>query len=140
MLILDTDHLSIFSQDTMEAFNLGRRLASVPSSEVFATIISYEEQMRGWLAYIAQAKSPSQQLEAYRRLRQFVERYREIAMLDYNSEAAAQLEKLQAARIRIGTMDLKIAAICLANNATLLSRNSKDFGQVPGLVVENWSV
>lgn len=139
MLILDTDHLSIVSQDTIEAFNIGRRLASVPSSEVCVTIITYEEQMRGWLAYIAQAKSPARQLEAYRRLRQFVERYREVALLDYASEAAVQLEKLQQDRVRIGTMDLKIAAICLANNAMLLSRNLKDFGQVPGLIVEDWS-
>ncbi len=57
MLILDTDHLSIFNQDTIEAFSIGRRLASVPSAEVFVTIITYEEQMRGWLAYIAQAKT-----------------------------------------------------------------------------------
>ena len=68
-----------------------------------------------------------------------MERYREIALLDYDTKAADQLEKLQQARVRIGTMDLKIAAICLANNATLLPRNSKDFGQVPGLIVEDWS-
>ena len=47
MLILDTDHLSILDQNTMEAFNLGRRLAALPPEEVAATIITYEEQMRG---------------------------------------------------------------------------------------------
>ena len=139
MLILDTDHLSILNQDTMEAFNIGRRLSAAPPSEVFVTIITFEEQMRGWLAYIAQAKTPAQQLEAYHRLRQFVERYREIALLDYDAEAASQLEKLQQARVRIGTMDLKIAAICLANDATLLTRNTQDFGRVPGMKFEDWS-
>lgn len=53
MLILDTDHLSILDQNTMAAFNLGRRLAAVPPEEVAVTIITYEEQMRGWLAYVA---------------------------------------------------------------------------------------
>lgn len=37
-------------------------------------------------------------------------------------------------------MGLKIAAIALANNATLLSKNLRDFSKVPGLKVEDWSV
>lgn len=35
-------------------------------------------------------------------------------------------------------MDLRIASIVLANGATLLSRNLRDFDRVPGLRVENW--
>jgi tRNA(fMet)-specific endonuclease VapC len=42
-------------------------------------------------------------------------------------------------KIRIGTMDLKIAAIALAHGATLLSRNLVDFKKVPGLTVEDWT-
>ena len=60
-------------------------------------------------------------------------------MLDFNNHAAMQFEQLQKQHIRIGTMDLKIAAIAIANNATLLSRNLKDFSKVPGLKVEDWA-
>jgi tRNA(fMet)-specific endonuclease VapC len=35
-------------------------------------------------------------------------------------------------------MDLKIASIVLAHNAMLLSRNLRDFQQVPNLRVEDW--
>jgi len=59
-------------------------------------------------------------------------------LIDYDAEAASKFEQLRQAKVRIGTKDLRIAAICLANNATLLSRNLKDFGQVPGLNVEDW--
>ena len=37
-------------------------------------------------------------------------------------------------------MDLKIAAIAMANNATLLARNLKDFGKIPTLQVEDWAM
>jgi len=43
-------------------------------------------------------------------------------------------------KIRIGSQDLKIAAIAVANDALLLSANLRDFRQVPGLRVENWLV
>jgi tRNA(fMet)-specific endonuclease VapC len=45
---------------------------------------------------------------------------------------------LRAQRIRIGTMDLKIAAIALVHDALLLSANLRDFQQVPNLRVANW--
>ncbi|MBW4646660.1 MAG: hypothetical protein KME23_27350 [Goleter apudmare HA4340-LM2] len=37
-----------------------------PKSQVAASIISYEEQMRGWLSYIAKAQSIEQQVETYK--------------------------------------------------------------------------
>ena len=36
-------------------------------------------------------------------------------------------------------MDLKIAAIVLANDATLLTRNLGDFRKVPDLKAEDWT-
>jgi len=138
MILLDTDHLSILDQDTLEAFNIGRRLAAVSPAEVVATtIITYEEQMRGWLAYVAQAKTTQQQIEAYARLRRHIARFRNIPLTDYNARAAEEFERLRRARVRIGTADLKIAAIALANDATLWTRNLSDFGKVPGLRAED---
>jgi tRNA(fMet)-specific endonuclease VapC len=56
----------------------------------------------------------------------------------WNEPAADALGQFRAQRIRIGTQDLKIAAIALANDALLLSANLRDFEQVPNLRIENW--
>ena len=52
--------------------------------------------------------------------------------------AADRFEQLRRQKIRIGTQDLKIAAVALKMDALLLTANLRDFRQVPGLRVENW--
>jgi tRNA(fMet)-specific endonuclease VapC len=39
-------------------------------------------------------------------------------------------------RIRVPTHDLHMAAVCVIHTATLISRNRRDFVQIPGLRVE----
>ena len=58
----------------------------------------------------------------------------------WTGKAADILVNLRRRRLRIGTMDLKIAAIVLSHQATLLSRNLVDFSQVPGLSIEDWTL
>ncbi len=80
------------------------------------------------------------QIAAYQRLKRHLDIYCRIAVISYDEKAAAEFERLKQAKIRIGTMDLKIAAITLANDAILLTRNLADFGKVPDLKAEDWSV
>ncbi len=138
MLVLDTDHMSMLEWGGEGSAGLRERLADVAPDQVATTIISYEEQMRGWMAYIARAKSMAQQLEAYQRLRRHLENYRQVPVLDFDEVAAQEFQRLQHAKIRVGTMDLKIAAIALSRGATLLSRNMVDFRKIPALKVEDW--
>jgi tRNA(fMet)-specific endonuclease VapC len=140
MIVLDTDHLSVLERsDQPGSGALCARLAHLPPAEVVTTIISYEEQMRGWMAYLARARSVAHQVEAYRRLLQHLDNYRRIPVLAFDEAAAVAFQQLRRARLRIGTMDLKIAAIAVSHDATLLSRNLADFRQVPDLQVEDWT-
>jgi hypothetical protein len=81
MVILDTDHLSIFDQDTSEGFNLSRRLAALPEAEVAVTIITYEEQIPGWQTYAAltlstlSSKNENHAIEDNRNSYRFAELY-----------------------------------------------------------------
>jgi tRNA(fMet)-specific endonuclease VapC len=138
--VLDTDHLSLLEWSTSEdAQRLEQRLDRVPLTEVVTTIVCYEEQVRGWLSRLTQARTLDQQVEAYRRLNRQLDNYRELTVLDFDHAAAREFDRLSKLRLRVGTKDLKIAAIVLAHNATLLSRNLGDFRRVPGLRVEDWT-
>jgi len=141
MVVLDTDLLSLLERSTsVETTRLRERLAALAQEDIATTIISFEEQMRGWLSYLARAKALPQQVEAYKRLKKHLVNYRRRLVLGFDERAAEEFERLQHLRLRIGTMDLKIAAIVLAHQVTLLSRNLQHFRQVPGLDVEDWTV
>jgi len=61
-------------------------------------------------------------------------------VLEFDLRAATEFQRLRKRHRTIGTMDLKIAAIVLANDATLLSRNLTDFRRIPELKVEDWTL
>jgi tRNA(fMet)-specific endonuclease VapC len=140
MVVLDTDSLSILQLDESNLkAKLQSRLRGVDRAEIATTIVTYEEQTRGWMAYKARAKNASQEIKAYAKLRKHVEDFRTINILDFDEQASAELQRLRHLKIRIGTMDLKITAIVLVRNATLLTRNLVDFRKVPGLKAEDWT-
>ena len=140
MFVLDTDHISLMEWSAgLARQNLLRRLSMVPPDEVFTTIVTYEEQTRGWMGYAARTRTTAQQIEAYRKLERHLDLYRRVQVLGFDERAGAEFERLKKARIRVGTMDLKIAAIALAHGATVLTRNRGDFEQVTGLQIEDWT-
>ena len=139
MYLLDTDLLSLLERSNAESRTLQIRLGQTPPSDIATTIVTYEEHMRGWLTKAAQANTVAKMITAYARLREHIELFKDIPILPFDTNAAREYERLRQMRVRIGTMDLKIAAIALANDATLLTRNLSDFGKVPGLRVEDWS-
>jgi tRNA(fMet)-specific endonuclease VapC len=139
MYILDTDHLSVIDRGGANAQPLLKRLASINPTQVATTIISYEEQMRGWLSYAAKAQTMEKQVEAYKELKRQLTNYCTIPIIDFNEQAAQEFQRFKKLYPRLGTMDLKIASVALVNQAVLLTRNSSDFGRIIGLPVEDWT-
>ena len=137
MLVLDTDHLVELDRGSAEGVALQRKLEDA-NDEIATTIISAEEQFRGWLAQIHRQRDPHRQIEAYERLQRRIDFFAAWNVLPWGMAAADILQDLRGQRVRIGTMDLKIASIVLAHDATLLSRNLRGFRQVPGLRVQDW--
>ena len=138
MILLDTDHLSVLTDlRHRQGPHLRERLW--PGVDlILVPIVGVEEQLRGWLAQIHRARDVFHQFVPYQRLSELIEFLADWQIAPWDSAAAETYMRLRALRIRIGTNDLKIASIALANDATLLSANLRDFEQVPGLRVEDW--
>lgn len=137
MLILDTDHLSEIDRGSALAASLMDRLARI-DDRVSTTIVCVEEQLRGMLALLRTVPEVVAAVPSYLRLQRFIADLSDWDILPLTEPAALQFERLRREGIRVGTMDLKIASIALVNNATLLSRNLRDFQKIPNLKVENW--
>ena len=140
MIILDTDHISFLQRPgSPEGQRLQQRLAASPDRDIATTVVTLEEQIRGWLAVIARYRDLRQQMAYYDKLIAFVRFFSTWEILPLRESAVQAIRDFGQSRVRIATTDLKIAAIVVANHATLLSRNLRDFGQVPGLRVEDWT-
>jgi tRNA(fMet)-specific endonuclease VapC len=140
MYILDTDHLSVLERKGDNAQYLLQRLRETDPAQISTTIISYEEQMRGWLSYIAKAQSEDKQVEAYKQLKNQLMNYCAIPVIEFDLGAVGEFNRLRKTYPRLGAMDLKIAAITIVNRSILLTRNSSDFRQISGLVIEDWTI
>jgi len=139
MIILDTDHLSTLKHADSQRFaNLATRMADAQDQKFATTVVTLEEHMRGWLARIKRATTIADELLPYRELIAMIEFFQYWNILPLDEHASEVFSDLRKQKIRIGTMDLKIAAIALSNNALLLTANGRHFSQVPNLRIEDW--
>ena len=136
LYILDTDHITLFQQAHPQVV---QRIAAMKPETLAVTIITAEEQLRGWFMAIRQAPSGSKLVWSYAGLRSALTYFGHIQLLDFNQEAYTRYEVLRQQKIRIGTQDLRIAAIVLVVNGILVTRNQRDFSQVPGLTFQDWT-
>lgn len=139
MIILDTDHVNELQNAQGKVYRtLSRNMAESPDQHFVTTAITLEEQMRGWLALIRRSNDPRRQVFSYTKLNDLVDYFSRWTRLPYDDRAADQFQQLRGQKVRIGTMDLKIAAIALVHDCLLLSANLRDFQQTPNLKVEDW--
>ncbi len=138
--LLDTDHMSILRRGGANALRVEMRLSAVPEEEIVTCVVVYEEQMRGWMAEIARMQTGARLVVPYESLATTLSIYCAMTVLPFDDHAATHFDELKRQSVRIGTQDLKIAAIALANDATVITRNTQHFSRVPNLKFEDWSV
>ncbi len=135
--ILDTDIITLFqTQNPL----IKQRIDRVKSEDIAVTVITVEEQMRGWLDVIRQSSEAKRLKWGYLGLRQGVEFFNIIRILDFDEKAINIYTELKQQKIRIGTQDLRIASIVISHNGILVTRNQRDFSRIPDLQFEDWTV
>src|SRR6266404_4120895 len=102
MVLLDSDHMSLLQRGRAEGQRIQERLQLLPPEEIATTIISYEEQMRGWLSRLARAATLERQISDYSQLKQLLQNYCSIIVVDFDADAGDEFERLKRASLRLG--------------------------------------
>jgi tRNA(fMet)-specific endonuclease VapC len=135
--VFDTDILTLYQEGHPEVC---RRSAAHRPEEPATTIISVEEQLLGWITMLRRAKDRETLARLYQRLTDTVVFLARMPISSFTEPAIARYEALRAMKLNIGGMDLRIASIVMEEESILVTRNTRDFQRIPGLVIEDWSL
>jgi tRNA(fMet)-specific endonuclease VapC len=130
----------LYTASLWEGFSVLKISYGRYSSQDFAlSIISFHEQTLGAHTFINRTKNNAKILRGYTLLREILQGFSKSPVFPFDEKALIIFEQLQKKKVRIGTMDLKIASIALSRDLVLLTRNDRDFIKVPDLKIEDWS-
>ncbi len=137
MILFDTDTVTHFSYGNA---NLRQKIDEVGDEQLAIAIITRNEILRGRADSLLKAANEEELRKAAERLHQTEEMLSDFMVVGFDDNAIRQFGKLRKQKKfkKIGRADMLIACIALANDALLVTRNTKDFKDVPGLRTENW--
>lgn len=137
MFVLDTD--SITHHQNGHPI-LSGKVGETAREQLFTTSVTVEEQLKGRIAYVNNQRNSARKLaQGHAALVRTITYFSRWNILLYTEEADSIARQLRKQRIRIGSQDLRIAAIALLHGFTVVTGNVSDFVQVPNLQVEDWT-
>jgi len=140
MYLLDTNHVTCWQYANSAEYELLRtRLERANDLDVFVSIVSFHEEIVGWNKYLARAKNSPSLVKAYSKFEQILQDFGRMQLLPFDQKAADIFDDLVRQKLgQVGTMDLRIAAIAIANQMILLTQNTVDFERIPNLQIDDW--
>lgn len=139
MTIFDTDVLTDLFNGVASVRD---RAICIPLEDQAITAVSAGEVIRGQLNTIRQAEAGKGRIGLPRAYDMFLRSLSGLAsmrILPFSSDAEVEFSRLKGLKLRVGSNDLRIASIAVTHDATLVTRNARDFGLVPGLLLEVWN-
>ena len=136
IFLLDTDILSLYQRNHTQVL---AAMANHSTDQLCLSSISIEEQISGWSALARSAKSHHDQERAATLLATVVVSWNRFAIVPITERALQRFDLLARAKLGVRFNDLRIAAIALELGATAVTRNRRDFGRIPGLIIEDWA-
>ncbi len=139
--LLDTDHISFLQRrSSLEFARLKIRMDRYSAKDFALSAVSFHEQTLGAHNFINRARINQDTIRGYTLLMEILQGFSLAPVLPFDAEAIMVFDQMREQKIRVATMDLRIAAIALSRRLILLTRNNRDFDQVPGLVTEDWTI
>ncbi len=139
LYILDTDHISLF----LGNYPSVRDKVLQSKADCAITVISVQEIFNGWVGQLNRVENEAYKIEIYQRLHLTTQFIQQMPVLNYEQAASVRYQEIVKANPLLAKRrlekDMRIAAIALANEATIVTRNKRDFEQVPKLTIEDWS-
>jgi tRNA(fMet)-specific endonuclease VapC len=138
MKAFDADVLTLITEGEPGCL---QKASLIPAAEQAVPIVAAEQVLRGRLNIIRQSQAGKAKVSvdrAYDLLEGSLVDLRRLKILSFLPQAELLVQSWRTQKIKVGISDLRIAAICVVHSATLISRNRRDFDQVPGLTVEYW--
>ena len=136
---MDTDIISFVLADDLL---VNQRLA-ISGGSTATSIVTVHEVFNGWASRINSAKTLEELIFLYARLSKALILFKKVRILDFDDSASEQFRLLLQNNPQLNKKklqkDMRIASIALANNAIVVTRNHRDFSQVPGLTIVDWT-
>jgi tRNA(fMet)-specific endonuclease VapC len=134
----------LLDTDTVTLYQFGHpgvveRVLAHQGSDLHVAVITVEEQLTGWYTKLRKAKKRDQLARAYQRLTEAVTFLSGRQVVTFTEPAIQRYDQLRSDFRHLGKGDLRIAAIAQEGGFTVVSRNLRDFRQIPGLQVEDWT-
>src|SRR5438093_1112821 len=136
IFLLDTDILSLYQRNHPQVLEA---IANHSTDQLCLSSISIEEQISGWSGLSRSAKSHHDQEQAAILLATVAVSWNRFAIVPITEPALRRFDILVRAKLNVRYNDLRIAAIALEHGATVVTSNRRDFGRVPGLLIEDWA-
>ncbi len=136
--------LYVLDSDILDLYQTGhpavcQQLCSHPIEELATTVITVEEHLSGWYTLLRRANEAARLARAYKRLADCVVFLGRFCILTFDEPAMELYEQLRSLKLGTKKMDLRIAAITLVHGGTLITRNVRDFRDIPNLRIADWS-
>jgi tRNA(fMet)-specific endonuclease VapC len=135
--VLDTDHYSLIQRGNQQVLD---RFQQTDPAEIYITIITVQEQIKGRFKNIDEAKNSPKLVQSYDWLQTALTDFNKLSVLPFDEKAYTYYEQFRNQQLRVGSQDLRIAAIVMANEGILITRNRRDFEKVPNLSIVDWAL
>jgi tRNA(fMet)-specific endonuclease VapC len=140
--LLDTNIITLLLRGNPPVA-LQNKLSQTNPTQRFICSVTVQEMMKGRLAQLSKAEAPKVKLELWRQHDIFLQTFEYLKALPtvlYDQPADAIFAGMSNSQKRKGASDCRIAACALSHGCVLVTKNTSDFAEIPGLVIEDWTI